>query len=406
MRISRTLTLCALGAATAVAGVTASGGSAVPACGAGEAVLISDITKVSGPGTAPTLLACHSSIAGAVFLRTYDGSDSEDIAATGVTDDTVLRMQVTLPAGATTINTILVGWASSVERSGSTLTITASPRIWSFAGNGRCVPGACDVETAEQTWNSYLSVQVNLPGRLPADINALLDGSWVSTGANAFGVMPGLVSDTGATCGTPSPTCQPSMQIAMAGPHRHANGALNRAYFRAFLPANLVQTFMGGVSAADLGLIRQEASTAAGTAVSGMQCNPVSGGILCTYDVPDAHFSAPTYSIRKASTAAGAPPAAGAAPSGPRLLGAVRSARAKATKRSVRVTWRAPAGATATQRYRVVLRNKKKSATKTVAGTSTTFAKLAPGTWRGTVTPVSGTGSLNGAPASVSVRVR
>jgi hypothetical protein len=413
MRTPRALIPFTLAAAAVIAGATSSGAAAVPACDAGETTLSSNISKVSGLGTAPTLLACQSGTR--VFLRTYDNL-SMDIAGTGVTDETVLRMQVTLPISATTVNTFVTGWASNVERSGLTLTITASPRTWSDATN--CVPGACNVETAGVTFQSFLGSMVNLPGSQAAAASALLNGGWVSTGANAFGVLPGLASDTGAACAALAPSCLPSVQIAMSGPHRHIGGALNRAYFRAFLPTNLVQAFMGGVGPADLDLIRQEASAAAGVEISGMRCDPAAGGILCTYDAPDAHFSAPVYSIRKAPAlpAGGATPgatpgatgspASGATAAGPRRLAAVTGARATASKRAVRVTWTASVGALPSQLYRVVLRNKKKSASKTVAGTSTTFGKLARGTWKGTVTPVAATGSLEGAATGISVRVK
>lgn len=313
----RKIIMGAVGAGVmALVGASAStAASAPPTCaslGLQDATNAS-IEKVSGPGNVPEFTACYSAQANAVFLRTYDTNASEDIAATGVTRDTVLRLSADVPGGEVGVNTIVVGWASSVAIAGGRITVVASPRPWSFAGNGMCMPDNCNVDVAQQTWAQYLMGQVNLPNPLMPDVSRQLAGSWVSTSANTFGVMPAFVSETGEVCGGPSATCSPSLKIALAGPHRQVGGALNQAYLRAFLPSNMLDTFMGGAGPSSLGLIRREAGAASGGAVSGMTCDAATGGVLCSYDDPGAHFSAPTYSIRKATPAA-ATPASGAAP--------------------------------------------------------------------------------------------
>jgi len=182
---------------------------------------------------------------------------------------------------------------------------------------------------------------------MPADYFEKIAGSWVATGANSFSVQPAMVTPDGASCGMGAgANCAPSLSIAMAGPHLQTDGQLNPAHFVAFLPSSMVTSYMGfgSLGAADLDPVRREAGAAAGSEVSGMRCDPVAdgSGMLCVYDVPGAHFSAPAYAIRAAKSSSGAGAgASGSAATTKRLAGAWKIEKGKGTTSGT-----LPAGAT------------------------------------------------------------
>lgn len=342
MRTSRNLSIAvAVGLAAATIGVSGGNAGLGQSCSTGETALANQlIEKVSGPGTTPTLTACYNAARSSIYFRTYNlgvvSGNPEDISGLGVTNDTVLRISADLPAQASSFNSIITGWATSVTRSGNRVTIVGSPRPNSYAPN--CMIDSCSAETAQYTWQSYFMAQLDLPGAVPADYFEKIAGSWVATGANSFSVSPTMVTADGAACAMGAgATCAPSLSIAMAGPHLQADGQLNPAHFAAFMPTSMITSYMGfgSLGAADLDLVRREAGASAGSEVNGMRCNPVAdgSGMLCVYDVPGAHFSAPTYAIRAAKASSGSGGGGGSAsPVKPRpLAGAWRIKKGKGT---------------------------------------------------------------------------
>lgn len=429
---NRSLVLAIAGASAASMVVASSASAGVPPnCAAFDqnATTLTATVSAQGAQTQPSILACGLP-SGMANFWVYDGrtgnqapADSSQLTGLGITNATPLSVDVTIP-GATAVASVILGTGNSASFNAGTqkVTIVGSPRSLSFTSES-CPVLTCTAQVAEVTWSSAFQggFIVAKPGSPMSAMANQMNGAWVATTAMQWSLGIGGVNESGATCGLGAPGCAPAFKIDLAGPHFQFGGSvLNEAYFKAFLPTALMAQALqvsDPQAAAALELFRKEGSST--EPVPGMTCSDVTGGKVCEYGGPGSHFSAPTFSIRKARAATGGGASGGGAGGGTASgassssagtavmrIGAVTAAKAKAKGRAVRVTWKAPSGAATTQRYKVVLTLKKKSVSKTVTGTSVSFSGLGKGSWKGTVTPVSSAGAVEGPATGVSVRVK
>jgi len=314
MRSSHLSALVSVCGSVASIGVLAGGGSAAPPpCLPGGAAIVPSSVSVQGTGSVPDIGLCHFPSAGVITLIAYAPGNDPDLMGTLAPTD-VVRVAFTLPAGITTIATVIGGEIRGMTHDVATraVVLEASPRPLVFT-NQFCETGNCSVDFGDDFYNPGLLGGMLTPA--PGDPDPLpesMNGLWVSTTAQDWSVDLEGVDEDGDDCEVgSSDECAPAVMIDLAGPHRAplaSGGALNQAHFKVFLPNALIREALkitDPAASVDLDLFRQEGTATEGDEVTGFTCEDAPGntGKICTYGDATSHFSAPTFAIRTGATA-------------------------------------------------------------------------------------------------------
>lgn len=340
---------------------------------AGYVVLDSTLSVNGGPDPDLDVTAC-SMPAGMVQVQVMTAAGG-DLDTSGLLDvDDVLAITVALPEGATTAGLVTSGGVTSLANSEGVVTIVGHPQAVSWYVDP-LNPIACRISTDADanlcnhevatddmptSWVGMLQTDASYAG-VAAIVVQALDGAWVSTNAQAFGILP----DPGG-----------GISISLAGPYLTKAGMPNTGSLTVFLPTATLTTLMGfadlaGVNASTLEAVRAEQGLADFTVPDwAEQVEQVDGGVLVS--IAGVHFSSPVYTIRKVTSS---PPPA---PSKPRQLALSSPAR-----HALKVTWSAPANSAAAQvdgfRVRLYRAGAGTVATRLPGGTSTRFNRLRVG---------------------------
>lgn len=280
-----------------------------PACGGGTTTHCIQTFTVGGgaPPTGVTLNVTDSG--GQVNFQVKRGTSFDAIGSPGLALTSVVH--IVLNTGSIDPgHVVTTGDASSVVTAydavnGNTVDVTVRPTPSSWLSGG-CTPTSCGT-TADTDFAGIVFGATGVPatpgGLTPAQAAEFASfvtashGSWVATNAQAFAL----------------PTWNPAthtFDVQLAAPHFKLDGTtVNTGFFKAFLPATMLNTLWGIDAATASGGSFTVTLSDGSTSTVSPTVTASAAGVLIDLPLGSFHYSTPAFSIAKAPPSPTPPPA-------------------------------------------------------------------------------------------------